>query len=221
MAQQCKLQSTILDATSNEILIAFAQQVRDCISLPAGLPSENSTSSAWQYPPADVAKAQSSTLPPVTDVAIIGSGITGTSVAHTMLNHPSAAGLRITILEARDACSGATGRNGGHLVSDTCGRFQDLVNALGTEEATRILRFSEANITELKALVSQLEQEERDFIQLREVNATDVVMDKKSLEEAKRSLELLQATIPDTILKYGMTEDQDIIKVRCLMRAGL
>ncbi len=137
-----------------------------------------------------------------------------------MLNHPSATGLRITILEARDACSGATGRNGGHLVSDTCGRFEDLVNALGTEEATRILRFSEANITELKALVSQLEQEERDFIQLREVNATDVVMDKKSLEEAKRSLELLQATIPDTILKYGMTEDQDIIKVRCLMRAG-
>ncbi|UPK99990.1 hypothetical protein LCI18_010925 [Fusarium solani-melongenae] len=201
--------------------MAFAQQVRDQISLPAGLPSENSTSSAWQYPPADVAKAQSSTLPPVTDVAIIGSGITGTSVAHTMLNHPSAAGLRITILEARDACSGATGRNGGHLVSDTCGRFEDLVNALGTEEATRILRFSEANITELKALVSQLEQEERDFIELREVNATDVVMDKKSLEEAKRSLELLQATIPDTILKYGMTEDQDIIKNEYMYRDGI
>ncbi|EEU41695.1 uncharacterized protein NECHADRAFT_16153, partial [Fusarium vanettenii 77-13-4] len=104
------------------------------------LPSENPTSSAWQYPPADVAKAQSTTLPPVTDVAIIGSGITGTSVAHTMLNHPSAAGLRITILEARNACSGATGRNGGHLVSDTCGRFEDLVNALGVEEAISILR---------------------------------------------------------------------------------
>ncbi|RSL94094.1 hypothetical protein CDV31_014453 [Fusarium ambrosium] len=200
---------------------SFAQQVRDRISLPAGLPSENPTSSAWQYPPADVAKAQSSTLPAITDVAIIGSGITGTSVAHTMLNHPSAAGLRITILEARNACSGATGRNGGHLVSDTCGRFESLVNALGVEEATSILRFSEANIAELKALVSQLEQEERDFIQLREVNATDIVMDRKYLEESKRSLELLQATIPDTILKYGFVEDQDIIKNEYLYRDGL
>ncbi|RSL62885.1 hypothetical protein CEP54_005484 [Fusarium duplospermum] len=200
---------------------SFAQQVRDRISLPAGLPSENPTSSAWQDPLADVAKTQSSTLPSVTDIAIIGSGITGTSVAHTMLNHPSAAGLRITILEARDACSGATGRNGGHLVSDTCGRFESLVNALGVEEATSILRFSEANITELKTLVSQLEQEEREFIQLREVNATDVVMDKKSLEESKRSLQLLQATISDTILKYGFVEDQDIIKNEYMYRDGL
>ncbi|KAM0440037.1 hypothetical protein ACHAPT_001140 [Fusarium lateritium] len=200
---------------------SFTQQVRDRISLAAGLPSEKPTSSAWQYPPAAVAKAQSSTLPPVTDIAIIGSGITGTSVAHTLLNHPSAAGLRVTILEARNACSGATGRNGGHLVSDTCGRFEDLVDALGTEEAVRILRFSEANITELKALVGQFEPAQRKAIQLREVNATGVVTDKKSLENYKRSSELFQATIPDTILKYSMTEDQDIIKNEYKYRDGL
>jgi glycine/D-amino acid oxidase-like deaminating enzyme len=48
-------------------------------------------------------------LPRHVDVLIIGSGITGVSCARTLLRKgpPS---LRVLVLEARDVCSGATGR---------------------------------------------------------------------------------------------------------------
>lgn len=149
----------------------------------------------------------------MTDIAIIGSGITGTSVAGTLLSHPEGKGLRVTILDARGACSGATGRNGGHLISDTCGRFEELVHALGTEEAVKILRFSEANIAELKTLVSQLTDEERDAIELREVIATATFTDKSMAEAFQRSVDLLKETVKDTQLGYEMVYDQGVIKV--------
>lgn len=138
--------------------------------------------------------------------------MTGTSVAHTLLSHPRAAG-RITMLEARTACSGATGRNGGHLVSDICDRFQDLADSLGAEEAIKNLRFSEANIAELKAVVAQLDEFEQDAVELREVNATATIGDRETLEHLKGSFELMKATAGQTKLAYGVIEDQDVIKV--------
>lgn len=50
-----------------------------------------------------------------TGMLIVGSGITGTSVAkHLLEGQPDA---RVTIVEARTLCSGATGRNGGQHVA--------------------------------------------------------------------------------------------------------
>ncbi|KAH6876728.1 hypothetical protein B0T10DRAFT_379433, partial [Thelonectria olida] len=80
--------------------------------VPPSLPREKATVAAWQDPPhLTISNAQSPTLPADTDVVVIGSRITGCSVAHTLLNHTSALTLRITMLEARAAVSGATGRN--------------------------------------------------------------------------------------------------------------
>jgi monoamine oxidase len=189
------------------------QQVKDRLSLTAGLPSDHPTVSYWQEPPAPIATIKSDELPPVTDIAIIGSGVTGTSVAHTLLNDSRAKALQVTILEARNACSGATGRNGGHLVSDIIDHFQDFVDALGVEEAVKMLRFSEANIAELKAVVSQLDASEQDAVELRELNATSVVGDKETLHHTKASFELMKRTIEKTTLEYGLTEDQNVIKV--------
>lgn len=56
----------------------------------------------------------SSQLPSEADIVIIGSGFSGASVAYHLLNE-SKAPLRVVMLEARQACSGASGRNGGHL----------------------------------------------------------------------------------------------------------
>ncbi|EEB87095.1 hypothetical protein MPER_15705, partial [Moniliophthora perniciosa FA553] len=50
-------------------------------------------------------------------VAIIGSGISGASIAYFLLkskNPPKS----VIILEAREACYGATGRNGGNCGPD-------------------------------------------------------------------------------------------------------
>lgn len=85
------------------------------------LPRDNPTQSYWQDPPDDIADLRTTPhLPGSTDVVIIGSGITGAAVAWNMLQDGSASGRSgtgtaspsIVMLEARQACSGATGRNG-------------------------------------------------------------------------------------------------------------
>ena len=57
-------------------------------------------------------------LPESSDIVIIGAGYAGISAAYHLVNShldDSASKKSITILEARGVCTGATGRNGGHL----------------------------------------------------------------------------------------------------------
>lgn len=49
-----------------------------------------------------------------TDVLIIGSGISGVSIAYELVSQ----GVKVTMIEARDALSGESGRTSGHLSSD-------------------------------------------------------------------------------------------------------
>lgn len=53
-------------------------------------------------------------LPKETDIVIVGAGYAGSSIAYHILNQitPGSKRHSITILEARQACSGATARNG-------------------------------------------------------------------------------------------------------------
>ncbi len=81
-------------------------------AIPVTLPRPNPTTSYWQDPPdAEVADYLSNEkLPQVADTIIIGSGITGACTAWNLLqksDHES-----VMMLEARQVCSGATGRNG-------------------------------------------------------------------------------------------------------------
>jgi len=81
--------------------------------IPVTLPRDNPTAAFWQDPPdASVADVRSTpNLPESADVVIIGSGITGAAVAWHLLSGPSPPSS-VLMLEARQACSGATGRNG-------------------------------------------------------------------------------------------------------------
>jgi len=80
-------------------------------SIPPTLPRPNPTISGWQDPPDAIANLRSTTkLPEIADVVIIGSGISGVSIALGLLDADK--GLNVVMLEARQACSGATGRNG-------------------------------------------------------------------------------------------------------------
>ncbi|KAL2148347.1 hypothetical protein VTH82DRAFT_2267 [Thermothelomyces myriococcoides] len=92
---------------------------------PAGLPSRNSTRSYWLQDPSPTLLGHRSTadLPETADVVIVGSGITGTFAAKFLKegldgNDRAVAGgnadSSVVMLEAREACWGATGRNGGH-----------------------------------------------------------------------------------------------------------
>ncbi|KAG1747870.1 FAD dependent oxidoreductase [Suillus paluster] len=114
---------------------------------PAKLPSRNPTPSFWidSSPDANPLAGEGSQdpLPSEADICIIGAGITGVGVAYHLiellnnaslsLEHP----LKVVILEARDFCSGATGRNGGHLTPAAFLGFAQRQALFGMVEATK------------------------------------------------------------------------------------
>lgn len=81
----------------------------------AGLPVPNSTKSYWHTQPSAKLTGYRSTpdLPPTADTIIIGTGMTG-SFAARFLKAATPPSSSLVVLEAREACWGATGRNGGH-----------------------------------------------------------------------------------------------------------
>ncbi|PNP59157.1 hypothetical protein THARTR1_01405 [Trichoderma harzianum] len=81
---------------------------------PAGLPVDEPSKSYWLSEPSEILLGHRTTkdLPQTADVLIVGSGITSAFAAHFLKG--KAPNLNVTMLEAREACWGATGRNDGH-----------------------------------------------------------------------------------------------------------
>lgn len=79
------------------------------------LPVKNSMTSYWMKDPHPLASYRtSSTVPEQCDIAIIGTGMSGAATAYHILSDPNIGPEKpsVVLLEARQACSGATGRNG-------------------------------------------------------------------------------------------------------------
>lgn len=92
----------------------------------SGLPVDNPTKSYWHREPSEKLLDHRTTkeLPRSADVVIVGSGITGSFAAHFLKEkRPD---LNVVMLEAREACWGATGR-----VSNTGVFVQLLRSSLG------------------------------------------------------------------------------------------
>ncbi|KAH7133784.1 FAD dependent oxidoreductase-domain-containing protein [Dactylonectria macrodidyma] len=200
----------------------FLRDVKKHINLPPGLPSTNPTTAAWQEPAHPfVSNAQSPRLPDEVDIVIIGSGVSGCSVAHSLLHHPAAANLRVTMLEARTAVSGATGRNGGHLVSDSDSLFSSLVTSIGFERAIETVRFSEANIRRLAELVSQLSPADQDAVEFRPVKTVTSFGDKASFKEAVQIIDQLTKAVPDGGVTYKVTPREEMDDFKFKDSAGI
>ncbi|KAF5548752.1 FAD dependent oxidoreductase superfamily [Fusarium napiforme] len=181
----------------------FIQDVVKLITVQSGLPSSNPTTPTWQTPThPTVANAQSQDFPSETDIIIIGSGITGIGAAHSLLNHPKGTGLKVTMLEARTAVSGATGRNGGHLVSDSDSLFPALAETIGVERAIETVRFSDANIRRLKELIAQLDPEDQEAVEFREVTSATSFTDQSSFQGAIEEVKQLLEAVPDSDIKF-------------------
>lgn len=84
------------------------------------VPVDNGMLPFWRSLPHALDNHRSTeSLPGRSDIVIVGAGYTGASVAYHILNQMKAKGKpvpSITIVEARQACSGATARNGGYLI---------------------------------------------------------------------------------------------------------
>jgi len=85
--------------------------IRDIVEGQSGLPCPDSSKSYWLRELSEKLLGFRSTpeLPETADIVIVGSGITGAFAAH-FLKHGKAAGSSVVMLEAREACWGATGR---------------------------------------------------------------------------------------------------------------
>ncbi|KAJ1716247.1 FAD dependent oxidoreductase [Aspergillus flavus] len=165
--------------------------LRTLVTQDPGLPKPNPTSSYWQTPPHPLSDTQSPSLPPQTDVAIIGSGITGLSVLLTLLDdHPD---LNITVLEARSLCSGATGRNGGQLAANAGEEYLHLVEEFGREGAGEVVRFTFENLRRMRELVRRFAVEESE---VEEVVKVRVFLEDDGFERFKGSVEALERDLP-------------------------
>lgn len=82
-------------------------------------------------------------LPATADIVIIGGGICGAVLAHSLVNGPDKP--RVVLLEARELASGASGRNAGHCRPDAARGFTKFASLHGAKEARHILE-SEADV---------------------------------------------------------------------------
>ncbi|KAI1817297.1 FAD dependent oxidoreductase [Poronia punctata] len=123
-------------------------------SLPVSLPRENPTQSYWQTPPDPEISSLRTTesLPADAEIVIIGSGITGAAVAYNLLSNGA---RNVVMLEARGACSGATGRNGGHTKAASYRTFPHHAHHHGPSTAAQIARLELSNIRAVHAFAAE------------------------------------------------------------------
>ncbi|KAI2889475.1 hypothetical protein CBS76997_6460 [Aspergillus niger] len=189
-----------------------------------GLPSTTPTSSFWlRSPHPDLAKAQSATLPSEADVVIIGSGVTGTSIARTLLKSREAEKSQsdsqrpaVVILEARDICSGATGRNGGHIL-ETAEEFADLEDKHGPDAAKKIMRFRLAHLREMLETAEEYGLTKE--CQARRVQFLSVYFDEDGWEDARERVGRLKVGLPEETKEWRVYERGEIPEEFCLSRA--
>jgi hypothetical protein len=172
----------------------------DRINSPPGLPVLGPTTCFWQDDPPFPAlvDVQSDELPGTADIVIIGSGITGASVAWTLLREAARIGIkrRVVMLEARQLCSGATGRNGGHIKVEPHSEFVTLKARFGEERARKILEF---RILSAEILVNLAGQAEFDLAECRAVETVDLYFDQDVFKKKKESVLDLAISVPDLV----------------------
>ncbi|WWD19838.1 hypothetical protein CI109_104305 [Kwoniella shandongensis] len=113
--------------------------------------------SEWQRTTRDdplVNMGRDDALPERSEVVIIGSGLAGTKTAHSLLTSPNPP-KSITIIEAREACSGASGRNAGHCRPDAFRGFTAFSKIHGKEEAGKIIKSEGITLASVKEFVEE------------------------------------------------------------------
>ncbi|CAI7576804.1 unnamed protein product [Penicillium pancosmium] len=184
------------------------EHVTKLVNTDPGLPRSNPTKSYWQHIPHPLANTQSPTLPSEVNYAIIGSGITGLSIAKTILEKSPAA--TVTILEARTLCSGATGRNGGQMAANAGEEYMHLATMHGAEMAGRIATFTLRNLERMQDLI-----EEYDAVEVSEMQRLQklrVFLTVGKFSEFRESIGRMETDHPSLGGLYTIIDKETVLK---------
>ena len=164
------------------------------------LPRSNPTSSYWQDPLHQISNHRTTReLPQSVSTIIIGSGITGASIAYNVLGKPDTSS--VLMLEARTSCSGATGRNGGHTKAASYRAFLDNVQDQGEEEAAKIARFEYKNIKAVHAFI----REHRIDCDSWEGDTVDIIYDTSQWNRAEKAISAMKRILGEDDLAAQYT----------------
>ncbi|KAF2680082.1 FAD dependent oxidoreductase [Lentithecium fluviatile CBS 122367] len=160
---------------------------------PSPLPLKGaSTPSFWRSNPHALDEYRSTpNLPSKADIVVIGAGYAGVSTVHHILQLCKEKRLpipSIAILEARQACSGATGRNGGQLKPDPYNRPATVAASHGIEAAAELAEFEASHVPAIKKLVED-EHIDCDFVLTR---CVDVLLTDDIYARMKAGVDLLR-----------------------------
>ncbi|KAK7065001.1 hypothetical protein R3P38DRAFT_2827471 [Favolaschia claudopus] len=188
------------------------------VSLDPGLPHPNPSRSYWCSPSSSLdSPPKDATLPEYADVVIIGSGISGTAIARTLLDSQKGSDadvkepLRVVMLEARDVCSGATGRNGGHISPNTYQDYAELAATYGSQAAQQIIRYRLAHLPQLMKVAE--EEGLLEVSQARVVEQLDAYLQEGTYRKAGKLFGGYVDAIPEERKNYKTYEGEEAVKV--------
>ncbi|KAF8060866.1 FAD dependent oxidoreductase-domain-containing protein [Lyophyllum atratum] len=178
-----------------------------------GLPVPGPSTPYWLMPESPIARhgaGEENKMPGYADVVIIGSGITGTSVARHYWIGRGRMELKVVMVEARETCSGATGRNGGHITPLLYAEYTGFKEKYGVETAKKIMRFRLAHTPNLLAVAA--EEGLLEDSQCREVETFDVFHNPKLFNAAKAKLATYRADLPVESADFKVLEGEGVAK---------
>ena len=183
------------------------------------LPSKNPTEAFWQLPPhPTISETQSPQLLKMTDYAIIGSGITGCSIAKNLLDHSSLpSSASVTVFEARKLTSGATGRNGGALTPFAGYEFLTLCEHHGKEEAMKIGRFGSRTLNRMHELGNS-SKEFKEASEVRRLRGVVGFRDEDALKHAQESFKAYEQAVLEGEAHIEVLTPEEALSVGCFER---
>ncbi|RTE76316.1 hypothetical protein BHE90_009224 [Fusarium euwallaceae] len=186
-----------------------------------GVPVDNSTKPFWLTEPVKFGKLQSPWVDSA-DIVIIGSGMTASSLCRALFSRGAP---KIVLLEARDLCSGATGRNGGHMKAMSPGAWHDRKKMYGLQEAIKIMEYEHSHVDIMTACV----REENIDCDPDLLEGLDAYYDKKVFDNACKAVEEMREYAPALGKRYTIYTSREDLRSRnvsdeCIgaigMRAG-
>ncbi|CAN9228441.1 unnamed protein product [Alternaria alternata] len=187
---------SVLKALSTE----FNQALKRA-SQPPGLPSPKPSQPYWLNDPPypELVNVSSPELPQTADVAIIGSGIAGAAVAQSLLHERRRRNIctneKVIVFDARQLCSGATARNGGHIKPSIYESFSRFSKLFPKDRAAALARFQSLHIN---CLIELCQSQGINAAEARRVETVDFFLDEQSFAKAVADIDQLKSLSVET-----------------------